>query len=312
MMEGETRRVEGYTIYKKIGQGGFSEVYKGMDMNNKPVAAKKMKLNSLHDGTEMLKFFNDPPKHRNIIEVLRTVFLGDECWMVMPFCEHGDLNNYFAKNTGNHLDTRLKLTIMQQMAEGLSFLHGKNIVHRDIKPGNILVRESADVARPHIVIADFNLCKYLNADDSSSGMSSNVGTMTYKAPEFFITNPDVQVWYHRNVDTFACGLTYLSMMQHQNGQKLLPSMEHSMGNPGQLEAIIGFQMACRQRQDQPSLDIVKNKPADSYLVKGMKEVIRKMTQVVPEHRLHMDEVVWLLNNEHHLEDMGQVMFTFFS
>ena len=311
-MEGRTQNVAGYTIYldRRLGKGGFGAVYKATDRNGQIVAAKKM--DNVPDVSRMENFLhNNLPEHRNIMKVLNTATYNTEFWLFMPVCEHGDLNRYFSQSAENLSEIQSKLHIMQQIAEGLSFLHDNGIAHRDIKPGNILVTEGDGLTSPHIVISDFNLSKYLDPDNITSGMSTNAGTYIFKAPEFFKEDCSGNIRYHRNVDTFACGLTFLSMMQHKVGDRsLFPYLDNTSGAPEQNERGVGFQMFLKEKLKQPMVDVIKNKPTDSYLVKGIKEVIRKMTQVVPEHRLHMDEVLRLLNNELALEEMGQVIFTF--
>ena len=72
---------------------------------------------------------------------------------------------------------------MTQIAGGVAFLHSKNIAHRDIKPGNILLKTEGGCAV--VKLGDFGLSKFLDPDGSTSAMSSDVGTLIFKAPEFW-------------------------------------------------------------------------------------------------------------------------------
>ena len=109
-----------------------------------------------------------------------------------------------------------KLNIMEGVANGLVFLHSQHIVHRDIKPANILV-----VSTPAGItakIADFGLCKILEPDQST--MSSNVGTLAFKAPELWNPKSHKRVRYNRTVDVYAAGLTFAAILQAVKGRSL--------------------------------------------------------------------------------------------
>ena len=105
------------------------------------------------------------------------------------------------------MDTTLKL--MRQIMSGISYLHNQDIIHRDIKPGNILVASEDPLV---IKLTDFDVTKCLDPDIETSGMSSNVGTNVFKAPEFFMK----KIKYHHNVDIYATGLKFLAIVQHKN------------------------------------------------------------------------------------------------
>ena len=106
----------------------------------------------------------------------------------MEFCDLGDLNQFF-KSYYSQLTIEMKVKLMKQIMNGIAFLHDRNIVHRDIKPGNILL---ASTPEHNVVVklGDFGLSKILDPDSLTSAMSSNVGTLSFKAPEFWNTTPD--------------------------------------------------------------------------------------------------------------------------
>ena len=112
------------------------------------------------------------------------------------------------------------MNLMRQIAKGIAFLHQNNIVHRDIKPGNILLKSCNGYAV--VKLGDFGLSKFLDPDDMTSAMSSNVGTLTFKAPEFWDRQPDERVRYHRNIDVYAAGLTFTAMLQAKPDHSLVP------------------------------------------------------------------------------------------
>ena len=68
----------------------------------------------------------------------------------------------------------------------------------------------------NIKLADFGLCRILTADEST--MSNNVGTLMFKAPEFWDPKSNDKVRYHRNIDVYAAGLTFAAMLQAVPGR----------------------------------------------------------------------------------------------
>ena len=98
---------------------------------------------------------------------------------------------------------------MHGIASGICYLNKNSIIHRDIKSGNILIASKFPMVPK---LTDFDLSKFLDPDDETSVMSSNVGTNAFKAPEFF-NRVDGKLRYHRNVDIYAAGLIFLAMIQ---------------------------------------------------------------------------------------------------
>ena len=95
----------------------------------------------------------------------------------MEFCEIGDLNKFYRMKDVTFGTSE---EIMKQTICGIAYLHDQNIIHRDIKPGNILMTSEDPLV---LKLTDFDVTKCLNVDIETSGMSSNVGTNVFKAPE---------------------------------------------------------------------------------------------------------------------------------
>ena len=140
-------KVKSYSIDQRdvLGQGAFGVVYKGTDAKKNTTAAKRIDGN-LHPRIliqDLDRFLNlDHPNVMKILDVEKTEMI---VWMVMPFCEFGDLNDFYRKRD---VSPETNLEVMKQIMMGIKYLHHHDIVHRDIKPGNILVASASPPCSP--------------------------------------------------------------------------------------------------------------------------------------------------------------------
>ena len=273
-----------------IGKGAF--VYKATDADNKTIAAKtvdgKRHSRILTQDLRKLAALN----HENIVKLHESHQKGNNFWMFMEYCCHGDLNDFFVKRK---LVLKDKLKIMQGIARGINYLHSQNVIHRDIKPANILIAQDSPVIPK---LTDFDLSKSLDQDYETSVMSSNVGTNAFKAPKFF-NRIGGKLRYHRNVDIYAAGLTFLALIQgREKHRKLIPQIETPREDSELHVQSIGQLIAERIKYNVPELNIVhadmkKVKPgalSDEGLKIKVRRLIQKMTLVDPKERLTASEV----------------------
>ena len=220
----------------KLGQGSYGTVYKAKDLENdgRPVAAKKSVIysefiadpdvNWRHEA-EMLSRIR---QHENVVEryLLDTVVFVNEkgipmtaIWLITEYCDKGNLQDY-AYITD--LSLHDKLDILLQSGQGVDHLHQENVVHRDLKPQNILISGSA----PNVVVklCDFGEARDIVKVNDQSVMMKTVkafGTRTYMAPEQ-TAQQDGKFVYKRNVDVFAFGVTGITLLNAQK-RKLMKS-----------------------------------------------------------------------------------------
>ncbi len=280
---------------KILGKGSFGIVHKALDKSGADIAAKridftartKSKLPKVTTGLKRLTELN----HENIARIFQVFEEEATVWVFMELCNQGDLINYLQpEEASSPVMPHEKVKLMLDIARGVEYLHSKNVIHRDIKPNNILISGELPTAK----LTDFDCSKFLQEPYSTSVMTSNVGTLAFKAPEFYIRTDGGQLNYHRNVDVYAMGLTFLAMIQ--NHPFLIPKLE-TPNEPSELSPgyTIGMLMAERKRYKVEPLQVVTIPVAVSHpeheLWNDVRVEILKMTHVEPTKRASAAEVV---------------------
>jgi serine/threonine protein kinase len=191
------RPLDGYTIKRGVGRGGFGEVYFATSDAGKEVAIKLIRRNlevELRGVTQCLNL-----KHPNLVGVydIRNDSLDDQ-WVIMEYVSGESLEDAIERHpNGMPLDQALGW--MRGICAGVAYLHDHGIVHRDLKPGNIFLDEGT------VKIGDYGLAKFISCS-RRSGQTESVGTVHYMAPE--IANGR----YGREIDTYALGIILFEMV----------------------------------------------------------------------------------------------------
>ncbi len=302
-------------ITNLLGAGAFGTVYRGIDTNrNQTIAAKRIALTShtAADNGEVAAFCNLNLEHGNIVNILHTVEIDRNLWVFMEYCSKGNLQTYFADHYLLLTGAKPKLHLMKGIANGLDFLHGEGIVHRDIKPENILINGRHEPELTSVKIGDFGLSKCLDPNGDTSGMSTDAGTSFFKSPEFWQRDAQGRIRYHKYVDIYAGGITFLAMLHFVPGNQLrakenLEDMDAEVerGKP------IGWIMYFREKHKQPRYNPIADDADDDQLTIGVKTLIRRLLQYVPEHRRNAEALVMnineLLQNHQHEGDPPTVL-----
>ncbi len=219
--------------------------------------------------------------HENVARVYDVHQKENAVFIFLELCSHGDMIDYFQKH---QVSAEEKLTLMLDIAKGVQYLHSKNVIHRDIKPSNILVSGPPTTAK----LVDFDHSKFFEVPYTTSAMGTNVGTTTFKAPEFFQRTNDGRLVYHRSVDIYAMGITFLAMIQEN--RYLFPQVE-TPNERSEESYEIGRLLWERQKYGVEPLQVVKIEDGSQSIENEVRREILKMTHVEPKERLLAQQVV---------------------
>lgn len=172
-----------YVLEKLIGVGGMAVVFRARDMyiNNNTVAIKMLKEDVASDTVMVKRFKNESRaesmlKHPNIVSVHDVSVKGEVKYMVMEFVYGMTLKNYL-KAKGGPLSFEEITSYTMQILKALSVAHENNIIHRDIKPQNVMVLENGKIK-----VMDFGIAKLPNAE-TVTVTDKAIGTVYYMSPE---------------------------------------------------------------------------------------------------------------------------------
>lgn len=168
-----------YEIIEKIGSGGMADVYKAKCHTlNRLVAVKMLKEEFSRNENFVNRFKMEAQaaarlSHPNIVNVFDVVNEGDCHYIIMELIEGITLKSYIAKK--GCLGVKETIGIAIQMAQGMSAAHQQNIIHRDIKPQNIIISKDGKVK-----VADFGIARAASSDSQDLNA---IGSVHYISPE---------------------------------------------------------------------------------------------------------------------------------
>ncbi|KAJ3030020.1 UNVERIFIED_CONTAM: bifunctional endoribonuclease/protein kinase ire1 [Siphonaria sp. JEL0065] len=258
LTEGSTLRT--MTVSDQIlGHGSHGTmVFKGT-FEGRPVAIKRLLLDFYDVAHHEVKILRDSDQHQNVIRYFYQEATERFMYIALELCPASLAD--VIENTTNPDLHQLRLTlkprnVLSQIISGVQYLHSLKLVHRDIKPQNILIGESKGKlnSHPRILITDFGLCKRL-ADDQSSfhnTMHTSGGTIGWRAPECMVNHkpeeinssesehsqwvllaPSQQMRITKSIDVFSAGCVfyyYLTGGVHPFGDKYTREINILRGN----------------------------------------------------------------------------------
>jgi len=172
--------VEGYRIVRKLGQGGMSRVFlaEHLDSGTERVL-KIVPIVDTDEGETVQRFIHEFAlvsgiNHPNVARIYDQGFTDDYAYIAMEYFPGGDLRAMI----GEGMSPELGLAVLLQVASGLSAIHQQGIIHRDMKPDNVMVRSNGMLA-----IADFGIAKKPMSQLSQTQHGEVFGTPYYLSPE---------------------------------------------------------------------------------------------------------------------------------
>lgn len=170
-----------YQIIDTVGEGGMAVVYEAKDLKTGETVALKMLKDSISDNPQALRRFINESKavammdHANIVKILDVSVKTEHKFIVMEFIKGITLRDYMTKKV--RLSWQEATAFIAQILQALDHAHMREVIHRDIKPQNIMVMEGG-----FIKVTDFGIAKLPNAETVTM-IDHAVGTIYYISPE---------------------------------------------------------------------------------------------------------------------------------
>jgi serine/threonine-protein kinase len=188
-----------YTLERLLGQGGFAWAFVGREADGTPVAIKVLKPRYAGDAQFESRFRNESEtaaklEHPNIIRIRSVAKTGAHVYFVMDLCADS-LGARLARE-GPLAETDI-LRLARDIIAALAFAHQQGVIHRDLKPDNVLIRSDGGA-----VLTDFGIARAVSGYTASTGVNMTIGTPQYLSPE----QAQGQPLDHR-VDFYSLGVT---------------------------------------------------------------------------------------------------------
>ncbi|THX30665.1 kinase-like protein [Aureobasidium pullulans] len=231
-----------YRIIDQLGHGSFGHVLKVSSLAGQEVFAMKvMSTTGQHRNTPMKTIFQSEASklmqlegHEHIIELRDTVVLPkiNRACMIMDLATEGDLESVFHRIPKNQHEALSKL-VAHEMTEALQYIHSKNIVHRDIKPDNILAFLAGTERNPRYLfkLADFGIAGEIDDDKEIDWPELPHQPMSgrafrhYRAPETYPRGTGIHTrYFEAKADVYSLGVVLAQI--HNN--TILSSREPSL------------------------------------------------------------------------------------
>jgi tRNA A-37 threonylcarbamoyl transferase component Bud32 len=212
----QLKRISDYTIVEVLGAGGMGAVFLGQKDGHSIYAAIKVMLNQAATEEEKKRFLREISltrriKHKNVIDILDSGDTPDGLtFLVVPALVAKELRALIDATKGQGLAPDLACRLFEGILEGLQAIHDAEIIHRDMKPGNVMVLSGASGLK----IMDLGLARYLGEADPADAAASFqtmtrsvVGSPTYIAPETISSEP-----LDNRTDIYSAGVIFFEML----------------------------------------------------------------------------------------------------
>jgi len=205
-----------YEVLQKLGRGAYGIVWKAIDKKTRKVIALKKIFDAFQNSTDAQRtfrevmFLQELGTHENIIRLLNVHKAENDrdIYLVFEFME----TDLHAVIRANILEEIHKKYIIYQALKSLKFMHSAELLHRDMKPSNLLLNSEC-----HVKVCDFGLARSIADTENNDNhvMTDYVATRWYRAPEILLGSPN----YTKGVDMWSIGCILGELL---GGQPLFP------------------------------------------------------------------------------------------
>jgi serine/threonine-protein kinase len=178
----------GYTILRPLGAGAMGEVYLAQHPRLPRNDALKVLAATVSADDEYRKRFNLEADiaatlwHPNIVSIHDRGEFDGQLWIAMDYVEGVDAADVLLHRHRYGMPPDEVVRIITAVADALDYAHKRNLLHRDVKPSNILLADT-DSDNPRILLADFGIARWIDRSTGLTGSNMTVGTVAYAAPE---------------------------------------------------------------------------------------------------------------------------------
>jgi eukaryotic-like serine/threonine-protein kinase len=292
-------QIPGFQILGKLGQGAMAVVYKAKQLSLDRTVAVKVLPSKFTENPEYVSRFYKEGKaaallnHPNIVQAIDVGESGGRHYFVMEYVEGRTIHDDLA--AGKIFSEKEAIDIILQVASALAHAHAKNLIHRDVKPKNIMITTGGIVK-----LADMGLARAttdIEAAQSEAGKA--YGTPYYIAPEQIRGELDIDA----RADIYALGATFYHMvtgrvpfeadnpslvMKKHLKEPLIPPDHINTSLSAGISEVIEFMMAKRKEERYATADEV---------IQDLEAVRRGESPMIAEAKLDMSELKGLENGE---------------
>ncbi len=201
-------RVRDYQIIRQLGSGGMGEVWLAHEtMLDREVAIKLLNHQLTQDAEFAVRFRNEARiqarlTHPNIVGLLSFFEEGGDFYMVLGYAPGITLREII--NRTGPIPEQRTLRIFNQIAAALEYAHSKGIIHRDVKPSNVMVDPDNN---DHVLMMDFGIARLLT-DGHLTRTGTRLGTMHYMSPEQVLATKEID----QRSDIYSAGVVLYEML----------------------------------------------------------------------------------------------------
>ncbi|KAK7405644.1 hypothetical protein VNO78_07205 [Psophocarpus tetragonolobus] len=263
---------KGFSPKNFLSEGGFGSVYKGMLQEGLRIAVKQHKCASLQGEKEFKSEVNALSKaiHENVVMLRGSCSEGNHRLLVYEFICNGSLDQHLSQHSRKPLSWTKRIKVAIGAAKGLLYLHQNNIIHRDMRPSNILVTHDYEA-----MLGDFGLARTEQMDPLHS--TDVVGTLGYLAPEYAESGK-----MSTKTDVYSFGVVLL---------QIITGMRTADKRLGE-KSLVGWARPLLKERTYP--DLIDERMMDNHDCHQLFWMIRLTEKCLsrdPQRRLSMDTVV---------------------